>query len=113
MIFQNAPESEEALLSLVNAVQKQSKWMILMLAGGHFAGAVFDGYGIFDNCLKFRPHKHISIGVHVCGRTVTQHEIVKKLKRILIIGDSSISLINRLRRLHALVSCTCFGIFNV
>ena len=42
-LLQNGPESVGELISMVNKIPKQLKWVVLMLAGGHFAAAVFDG----------------------------------------------------------------------
>jgi len=41
--LQNIPATPDETLSLFTSLPKECYWIILMTAGGHFAGAVFSG----------------------------------------------------------------------
>ena len=42
-VSQNIPDTPDVTVSLLTSSPKKDYWMILMTAGGHFAGAVFKG----------------------------------------------------------------------
>lgn len=41
--FQKSTSNEEELIQLIQNLPKQNMWAIIMLGGGHFAAAVYQG----------------------------------------------------------------------
>ena len=46
---QNIPVTPDVMLSLLTSLPKKDYWVILMTAGGHFAGAVFRGKDVLTH----------------------------------------------------------------
>ncbi|XP_033639466.1 ankyrin repeat and zinc finger domain-containing protein 1-like [Asterias rubens] len=45
----NAPATQQELVAMAMQIPTRMKWLILMIGGGHFAGAVFDGKEIVSH----------------------------------------------------------------